>query len=162
VNQATLLLTLFALLLCAATWRKGSQELKRGLQLGVQSLLSTAPLLLIAFIIVGYITVLLPQSLIQDWVGPNSGLQGLVLGEVAGVLLPGGPYVVFPLIASLYQAGAGIGPTLAMIVSWAGLALISITFEIPFLGWRFSLIRVGLSLLVPFLAGFIGMLILGS
>lgn len=77
------------------------------------------------------------------------------------MLLPGGPYVVFPLISVLYQAGAGLGPAVTLISSWATLALISVTFELPFMGWRFTAVRWGLGLFIPVLAGFAAQLIWG-
>jgi uncharacterized membrane protein YraQ (UPF0718 family) len=78
------------------------------------------------------------------------------------MLLPGGPYVVFPLIGTLYASGAGMGPTLAMITSWAALALLSVSFELPFLGWRFTLIRLSLGIFVPVLVGGISVLLIGT
>jgi len=69
------------------------------------------------------------------------------------MLLPGGPYVVFPLIAALYQAGAGLGAAVTLVTSWATLALLSLAFELPFMGWRFSAIRWGLGLAFPLLVG---------
>ena len=69
------------------------------------------------------------------------------------MLLPGGPYVVFPLIAVFYGAGAGLGPAVTLVTSWATQALLTITFELPFMGWRFTAIRWGLGLVVPVLAG---------
>ena len=113
----------------------------------------------IAFVIVGYVKVLAPQELVRSWIGPESGLRGVLIGSVAGMLLPGGPYVVFPLIAALFQTGAGLGPTLAMITSWSSLALLTVSFELPFLGWRFTIIRLGLGLLLPPLIGLVGSLL---
>jgi uncharacterized membrane protein YraQ (UPF0718 family) len=118
--------------------------------------------MLVAFAIVGFVEELAPQEIVRAWIGPGSGIPGIFIGEVAGTLLPGGPYVVFPLIAALYQAGAGIGPTLAMITSWSGLALLSAAYELPFLGWRFTLIRMGLASSVPLLVGLLGMIIFGG
>jgi hypothetical protein len=69
--------------------------------------------------------------------------------------------VVFPLIAVLFQSGAGLGPTLAMITSWAAIALLTVSFELPFMGWRFTVIRLGLSLPVPILVGLVGILLAG-
>ena len=100
-----------------------------------------------------------PQDLIQQWLGPESGWSGLLLAELIGLLLPGGPYVVLPLIAVLFQAGAGLGPAVTLVTSWAMLALISVTFELPFMGWRFTAVRWGTGLLVPLLAGAVAMLI---
>jgi uncharacterized membrane protein YraQ (UPF0718 family) len=106
-----------------------------------------------AFLIGGYVSILLPRNLIQELIGPASGWRGIILAEVVGLMLPGGPYIVFPLIAILAEAGAGIGPVITLITSWANLALVNETFELSFMGWHFSAIRWGLSLIIPFLAG---------
>ncbi|MGD8632723.1 MAG: permease [Anaerolineales bacterium] len=156
MTQATLILVLIALILTAIAWRQSTQKLKLGVQIGWSTLKRTLPVLLLAFLIVGFVNALEPQSIVRAWIGPNSGMRGVLIGTLAGMLLPGGPYVVFPLIGTLYQSGAGLGPTLAMITSWATLALLTVSFELPFMGWRFSLIRLGLGLLVPLLVGAAG------
>lgn len=159
MTQATLILVLIAFVLTIIAWRQDTEKLKLGVQIGWSTLKRTLPLLLLAFLIVGFVNALEPQSLVRAWIGPNSGLRGVLIGTLAGMLLPGGPYVVFPLIGALYQSGAGLGPTLAMITSWATLALLTVSFELPFMGWRFSIIRLGLGLLVPLLVGVIGTLL---
>jgi uncharacterized membrane protein YraQ (UPF0718 family) len=153
VNGAALVLIVLAAVLFGYAWLRKDGSHRRGLELGWETLKRTLPLLIVAFVIVGYVNVLAPQDIVSAWIGPGSGWRGLFVGTAAGMLLPGGPYVVFPLIAALYQAGAGVGPTVAMITAWAGLALLSVSFELPFLGWRFSVLRLGLSLLVPPLIG---------
>ena len=159
MNQATVILVLLAALMVAIAARKRDGSLKRGLELSWTTVKRTIPLMIVAFAIVGFVEQLAPQEIVQAWIGPGSGIQGVFIGELAGAVLPGGPYVVFPLIATLYQAGAGIGPTLAMITSWSGLALLSASFELPFLGWRFTAIRIGLVLFVPLTVGVIGLLL---
>jgi uncharacterized membrane protein YraQ (UPF0718 family) len=110
-----------------------------------------------AFIIVGFVNVLSPQNLIEKYLGPDSGWGGLFLAEGIGMLLPGGPYVVFPLIAVIYTAGAGLAPAVTLVTSWAALALLTVTFELPFMGWRFTVVRWGMGLLAPLAAGAIVM-----
>jgi uncharacterized membrane protein YraQ (UPF0718 family) len=66
------------------------------------------------------------------------------------------------LIATIYQSGAGLGPTLAMITSWSTLALLSVSFELPFLGWRFSALRLSLGLPIPLLVGLVAHLLHAS
>lgn len=161
MNEATLVLIALATVLYVYAWRRKDGSHRRGLKLAWATLKRTLPLLIVAFVIVGYVNVLAPQDVVSAWIGPGSGWRGLFVGTAAGMLLPGGPYVVFPLIAALYRAGAGVGPTVAMITSWAGLALLSVSFELPFLGWRFSVLRLGLSLLVPALVGWAARAIFG-
>ncbi len=162
MTQATVLLAGLALGLLLYAWRRGDGSHRAGLVAGWQMLRRTLPLLLAAFVIVGYVDVLAPQDLVQAWIGPSSGWRGLLVGEATGMLLPGGPYVVFPLIATLYQAGAGLGPVLSMITSWSALALLSVSFELPFLGWRFTAVRFGLALAFPPLVGLMGLLLFGG
>ena len=162
MNQVTLILIALTLILLIYAWRRGDGSHRRGVSMGWHTLKRTLPLLLIAFIIAGYVQVLAPQDLVSSWIGPDSGWRGLLVGTGAGMLLPGGPYVVFPLITALYQAGAGLGPTLAIITSWSTLALLSVSFELPFLGWRFTLLRVGLGLAIPLLVGLIGTFLFGG
>jgi uncharacterized membrane protein YraQ (UPF0718 family) len=159
MTESTVIMIVLAVGMWIFARRRGDDSSKRGVALGWRTLKRTLPLLVIAFVIVGYVKVLAPQELVRSWIGPESGLRGVLIGGVAGMLLPGGPYVVFPLIAALFQAGAGLGPTLAMITSWSSLALLTVSFELPFLGWRFTLIRFGLGMLIPPLIGIAGALL---
>lgn len=162
MTQATVLLSTLALLLLYLAWRQGDGKLQQGLILAWKTFTRTIPLLIIAFIILGFVNVLAPQELVRTWIGPDSGLKGLLISTGAGMLLPGGPYVVFPLIAALFNAGAGLGPTLTMITSWATLALLTVTFELPFLGWRFSIVRLGLGFMIPPVVGLLGAALFGG
>lgn len=143
-------LFLFALL-------KKDGSYRRGVVQGWKTLKRNFWTLLMAFIIVGFVSVLSPQNLIEKYLGPDSGWGGLFLAEGIGMLLPGGPYVVFPIIAVIYTAGAGLAPAVALVTSWAAVALLTVTFELPFMGWRFMVIRWGLGLLAPLAAGAIVM-----
>jgi uncharacterized membrane protein YraQ (UPF0718 family) len=162
MTEATLILIALAGAGMFMAWRRHDGSALRSVEVGWSTLKRTLPLLVVAFVIVGYVNALEPQSFVRTWIGPQSGLKGILIGTAAGMLLPGGPYVVFPLIATLFGSGAGMGPTLAMITSWAALALLSVSFELPFLGWRFTLIRLGLGFVVPILVGSAGMLLLNG
>jgi uncharacterized membrane protein YraQ (UPF0718 family) len=105
--------------------------------------------------------VLSPEELVSAWIGPDSGYKGILSAEFLGMLLPGGPYVVFPLIAILAQAGAGLAPVITLITSWSTQSLLTISFELPFMGWRFTAIRWSIGLAIPLLAGIVVALIWG-
>ncbi len=162
MNIATATLVVLAAGLFAYAWQRGDGSHRRGVTQGWKTLRRSAALLIIAFVIVGYVNVLAPQELVRAWIGPDSGWRGLFLGQGAGMLLPGGPYVVFPLVAVLYEAGAGLGPTVTLVTSWAMLALLNLSFELPFMGWRFTAVRWGLGLPVPLLAGAVAQLVFGG
>ncbi|RME86088.1 MAG: hypothetical protein D6775_00975 [Caldilineae bacterium] len=153
MTVAAVTLAVLAVILLFLAWRRGDNSHREGVWQAVQTLRRTLPLLIAAFLIVGYVNVLEPQQLVQRFIGPQSGWGGILLAEGIGMLLPGGPYVVFPLIAALYKAGAGLGPAVTLVTSWATQGLISVSFELSFMGWRFSAVRWGLGLVVPLLAG---------
>ena len=161
MTTATLLLWALALGMGLVARRRGDDSLRDGVRAGLHTLRRTLLLMVVAFVIVGYVEVLAPQALVQDWIGPGSGWRGLVVAEAVGWILPGGPYVAFPLIATLYRAGAGLGPILAMITSWLMLGLISVGFELPFMGWRFTAIRWGMGVAMPLAVGGLAQWLLG-
>ena len=71
-----------------------------------------------------------------------------------GSVTPGGPMTHFPIIASLFKIGVGVGPLVSYLTAWSlfGLQRI-IMWEIPFLGPKVVAVRVAVSLFFPFLAG---------
>lgn len=158
MTTATITLWVIAVILGFMAWRRRDQSLQTAFDLGWKTLKRNAVILLLAFVIVGFVNVLSPQSLIEKYLGPDSGWQGLLLAEALGMILPGGPYAVFPLIAVIYASGAGLGPVVTLVTSWSMLALLSVTFELPFMGWRFTAVRWGLGLAAPLLAGAVAML----
>ena len=159
---ATLILIIIAAGMWVYAWRRGDGSHQRGVRQGLTTLRNTTVLLLLAFAITGYVSVLSPQDLIAALIGPRSGWAGILLGEGVGMLLPGGPYVILPLVGTLYAAGAGLAPTITMITGWATVALLRLAFEIPFMGWRFTAIRWGLAALLPLLAGGLTLWLFGA
>lgn len=162
MNLAFLTLLIPAVLLFAYAWRRGDGSHRRGLTRGWHTLLSVLPLLLLAFTTIGYISVLLPQEGLQDLTGSGSGWRGLLRAQGMGMLMPGGPYVVMPLISTLYQLGTGLGATVALVTSWSSLSLFNALWEARFLGWRFTIIRWTLLLPFPLLVGLLAEALFGG
>jgi uncharacterized membrane protein YraQ (UPF0718 family) len=110
--------------------------------------------LLAAFVLAGFVQVLLPKNLIIKWVGAESGMRGILIASSVGAITPGGPMVSFPLVASLFKLGAGYGPLIAYLTSWSVLSFFRIAiWEIPFMGIKFTALRFFVSLILPVVAG---------
>ncbi len=141
--------------LAVIAWRQAGPPLVlSGLSEGWSLLLSVLPQLVAGFLLAGFITVLMPAGAISQWVGEDSGLPGLLIATVAGALTPGGPFVQFPLVATLARAGAGPGPMVAYLTAWSLLGLQRLlVWEIPVLGPQFALARWLISLPVGIVAG---------
>lgn len=133
--------------------RRGDGSHLLGIKTGLSMLVRLLPLLFCAFLLAGLLQVTLPPEVIQSWLGDEAGWRGIVVGVLAGSLILGGPYAVFPVIAGVYQAGAGLGTAVAMISGWALLGVAQIIMGISFIGLRFSLLRLLIVASFPFLAG---------
>lgn len=97
---------------------------------------------------------LLPEAWVAALLGPDSGLVGIGIAVLVGLVLPGGPMVSLPLAMALAAAGAGPATLVTLITAWALLAVNRIMlFEAPVLGWRFALHRLTVGLPLPLLAG---------
>ncbi len=161
MNTSTIVLWIITLTLLLFSWKKGADTVKQGTQLAWSTTKKNGLLIILAFIIAGFFNILSPEKLVTAWIGPDTGWQGIISAEFLGTLLPGGPYVVFPIIAILVQAGAGLGPVISLITSWSTQSLLTISFELPFMGWRFTAIRWTIGLLIPLIAGFTAILFWG-
>lgn len=161
MKSSTIILWIITLILFLFSWKKGADTVKQGTQLAWSTTKRNGLLIILAFIIAGFVNILSPEDLVTGLIGPDSGWRGIISAEFFGTLLPGGPYVVFPIIAILVQAGAGLGPAISLITSWSTQSLLTISFELPFMGWRFTAIRWVIGLLIPLMAGFTANLLWG-
>jgi uncharacterized membrane protein YraQ (UPF0718 family) len=127
---------------------------RRAVQDTFQGLTRVLPVIVVALPMAGFLAELIPDQLAQRWLGEDSGLTGIVIASAAGGLIPGGPFVSFPLVLTFSKAGAGTAQMVALISGWAiyGIHRV-ITWEWPVLGFRFVALRVISGLALPVLAG---------
>lgn len=126
-------------------------------------LLEILPIVAAAVMIAGYAQILVPQQTMGRWLGSQSGLRGLAVAEIAGILTPGGPFAAFPLVLALYRAGASLATCVTFLTAWSLIGLNrALVWEIPFLGWEFVAIRLAISLPLPILTGMLVKLLLAA
>lgn len=129
----------------------------RGFEAGFKLIEDVWLPLLLGFCLAGLFEVMVSKDLLVKWMGEESGFQGILFGWLTGLLIPGGPYVVFPVAASLFKEGMGVGPLLTFITAKSLLSPIRMfTWEVPFLGWAFVTARTVPSLLLPPIVGIVG------
>jgi len=151
----TIVMALIAVILVVIGYSKGEGQHVTGLKSALKMTIDILPLLIFAFIVAGMIKVLLPQELMSRWVGKESGFRGILIGTVAGGLMPGGPYVSLPLAAGLLRAGAGMGTMVAFLTAWSLWAVSRMPMELGIMGWRFTLVRLACTFFFPPIAGFL-------
>jgi len=161
-DRTTLFLIGVALALAGLAWWQGGPALVvAGLVDGGKTLLGVVPLLVAAFAIAGLIQTLVTRDLVTRWLGAGTGWRGIALACLGGALIPGGPYVYYPITAALLQAGAGLGVLVAFVTAKNLWSLSRLPLEMAILGPRLTLIRFGATLLLPPLLGLLAELLFG-
>ncbi|UCE97293.1 MAG: permease [Dehalococcoidia bacterium] len=151
----TIIMGVIAIIFLIIAYQKGGGEHILGLKAAGNILIQILPLLIFAFIIAGTIQYIIPNDLISEWVGAESGLRGIFIGSAAGGLTPGGPIIAMPIAAGLLQSGASIGTMVAFMTGWSLWAFTRLPIEIGLMGWRFTAIRLVCTFIFPLLAGII-------
>ena len=112
------------------------------------------PKVLAGCFIGAFVTLLLPRETIANWVGAESGIGGILVATVAGAILPGGPFTIYPVAGAFLAAGADAGAACAFVISWTLIGYTrAIVWELPFFGLDFVTWRILFSLPLPILAG---------
>ena len=162
-ERTTLILIGVVLLLTAVSWNRGGWELAGdGLRGGLWTLLRMSPLLVAAFLIAGLIQTFVTQENVSRWLGAESGWRGILLACASGSLVPGGPFIYYPIAATLFRAGASLGVVVAFVSAKNLWPLVRLPLEFALLGPRLTLVRLAMMLLVPPLLGFLAQGLLGQ
>jgi uncharacterized membrane protein YraQ (UPF0718 family) len=118
--------------------------------------------LALGFLLAGLLEVLLPQAVVSRWLGAEHPARGILVGWAAGLAIPGGPYLVFPVVANLFRNGAAPGPLIALVTAKTLVSPIRmLTYEAPLLGWPLTLARFIPGVLLPPFMGLVGQWLYG-
>lgn len=145
-----------AILVLFALW-KDKMLAWQGLQISFRTLMQNLPLLLLGFLIAGLLQVLIPRELINSWLGNQAGVKGILIGCVAGGLIPGSPYAIFPIVASVYQAGASLATVVSFISAWALWSVSRLPLEMALIEPKAALVRYSITFFMPPIAGLIAL-----
>jgi uncharacterized membrane protein YraQ (UPF0718 family) len=157
MNSATIIMIALAVILTAVAYFRGGVHLI-GLKLGAKSMWDNLLILLASFAVAGLVQVLIPNEWISRWLGTEAGFKGILLGCVAGGLVPGSPYSIFPVIASFYEAGASIGTIVGFITAWSLWSVSRLPLELAIVGPKVTWVHVISTLIFPPIAGVIAQL----
>lgn len=152
--------TLVLMGLAGWVWRRLQTGENRAVAIaGVRRMIVTnLPRLMVALVSAGLFAELLPEQVVDRYLGDTSGLSGVLLGAALGVVTPGGAFVSFALAAGAMNAGATQPAMVAYLTAWSLFSLTKmLAEELAFLGPRFILARAAVSLPVPVIAGSIAL-----
>lgn len=107
------------------------------------------------FILIGLFDIWVPREKIEKHIGADSGWKGTGLVILLASLQAGPLYGAFPFAYILWKKGCSIKNIFIYIGAFATIKIPMLTFEIGFLGLKFSLLRTLITLPVFIVIGFI-------
>jgi len=132
---------------------RGRVLLNDGARDGLIEFIKLLPRIGVGVVGSGFLAEILPRDLIGPWLGPESGIVGIVLATLGGALTPGGPVVGFSIGAAALKGGAGAPQVIAYSTAWALYAVHRLViWEVPMMPPRIVWLRAVVSLPLPFLA----------
>ncbi|MBW1974940.1 MAG: permease [Deltaproteobacteria bacterium] len=154
--QAFLIMSLLAVAAAFIAYKKDPFIIPESARSSAILAVKVIPLIVVALFLAALVERIMPRNLIIKYVGSGSGWKGLFIGSLLGIITPGGPFVQFPIVMSLFKAGADIGPLVAYLSAWALLGMSRVLMiEVPLLGLPIVTVRFLSSLLFPPIMGFV-------
>ncbi|MDW7671385.1 MAG: permease [Bacillota bacterium] len=154
MNKTTLGMGTAALLLAGAAFYQGGLTMVgSGLFIGAKTLVSIVPILVMAFLVAGFVNVLISKGTVSRWLGKEAGWKGPFYGSLLGAMVPGGPFFFYPLMATLILQGASVGTMISFVAAKTLWNIGRLPMEIAFVGSRLTVIRFLVTFAIPILAG---------
>lgn len=113
---------------------------------------NVAILLPTILVLMGLFDVWVPRKVVERNMGPSSGLRGMLLAILLGTASAGPIFAAYPIALSLQRMGARMANISIFLGAWAAIKIPMILLESQFVGGRFALVRLALTL-----PGIIGM-----
>lgn len=106
------------------------------------------------FILIGLFDVWVPREKIEKHIGHEAGWKGTGLVILLAMLQAGPLYGAFPFAYILWKKGCSIRNVFIFLGAYSTIKIPMLTFEIGFLGLKFSLLRTLISLPVFIAIGY--------
>ncbi len=107
------------------------------------------------FILVGLIDVWFPKEKVEKHINKDSGIKGMFLVIVLAMFQAGPLYGSFPVAYLLWKKGSSIKNIFIYLGAFSTLKIPMLSFEIGFLGLRFTLLRTLFTLPLFIIIGYI-------
>ena len=104
-------------------------------------------------ILMGLFAVYVPDKLVVKYLGKATGIKGMLIAIFLGTLPTGPLYVAFPLVAIWIKKGASISNIIVFLSAWACIKIPQEIIEFQFLGFKFMLLRLTLTIIFVMIMG---------
>ena len=107
------------------------------------------------FICIGLLDVWIERDTMIKIMGEKSGLKGLIVALLLGMVTAVPLYALLPVAGVLLKKGSRIFNVLIFLCASASIRIPLLLFEVSSLGWRFTFVRFGLNIVVVIAIAFI-------
>ena len=98
------------------------------------------------FILLGLLDVWVDRATMIKYTGKGSGIKGILIAFLLGSAAAGPLYAAFPVAGIMLKKGSSLFNVFIFIGAWSTTKIPMLTFEAANLGFKFTLIRLGLSI----------------
>lgn len=152
-NALPVLILLIITTIIAITYTNQNSVIN-GINEGINMGINIIPTMLLAFIFSGLVMTLVPEDMINEWLGKEAGIKGYLLALFGGMITPAGPAVIYPLIGIMIKKQCSIGIISTFLSSWGTLGLIrAVAWGVPLLGTKLIIITLLVSFPTPLIIG---------
>jgi uncharacterized membrane protein YraQ (UPF0718 family) len=145
-----LLVVLLDLGLRAVAPAKGDMAIRIGFDYLVEMLLFIPPIM----VLVGLLDVWVPRHIVEKNVGRGSGAKGILISIRVGTAAAGPLYAGFPVADAMLKKGCRLLNAVIFLGTWATIKIPMIMMEVKFVGWKFALVRLVLTLPAIIIIGY--------
>ncbi len=154
MNVMNMLMYAAPVVLGAYALTRPDKSFQKGLLRGIEQFFIILPRMICALIGAEFMAMLIPTEIISGFLGDEAGIIGILIGSLAGLLVPSGPVISFSIAATLLNAGASVPAIMAFLTAWSLFSAHRIfIYEIPLLGMSFLRLRLVSVLILPVTSG---------
>ena len=106
-------------------------------------------------VLMGLFSVWVSKETVVKYLGHASGIKGLGLALVVGMMPTGPLYVAFPMAAMLLKKGARVANIIIFLSAWACIKLPQELVELRFMGPKFMIIRLSFTIIMVIIMGLV-------
>lgn len=104
-------------------------------------------------VLMGLFSVWMSNEVVLRYLGESSGIKGIFLAIFLGALPTGPLYIAFPVAAVLIKKGAKISNIIIFLSAWACIKIPQEMVELRFLGLKFMVLRLILTIIFVIIMG---------
>lgn len=99
------------------------------------------------FLLLGLLDVWVDRETMMKYMGPKSGIRGVILAFLLGSAAAGPLYAAFPVAGILLKKGSKFSNVLIFIGAWSTTKVPLLLFEVTAMGTQFTLARLAIDLI---------------